>query len=308
MLLIRRTGPLDIHHQRSKLRVETMAFCICLRRYDHVKSMSPKIAHVVLEKWALIDDHPGLCRLEQLFLAQRAVFAVHTFALGSRSLLEYFGLSSGLSEQVLWSVTCQMVSTLRRVHAANLAVRTMDLKHTLCRMDVASHPVRMRVMFNCCGIVDALEYETCSRKPIAECQQEDIRNLGRLVLSLATGTEITAATDNDTLNRCERFCVTNYSREFHNLCFTLIRTPVPPSIVDISRAMAGRALDELDAAQMSLNQTEVALAAEYESGRALRLLLKLGFVNERPEFGPNRRWAQSGDCYVLTLFRDYGTQ
>ena len=28
-------------------------------------------------------------------------------------------------------------------------------------------------------------------------------------------------------------------------------------------------------------------------------------IQERPEFGPNRRWAQSGDCYVLTLFRDF---
>ena len=36
------------------------------------------------------------------------------------------------------------------------------------------------------------------------------------------------------------------------------------------------------------------------------MLLKLGFINERPEFGPNRRWQQSGDCYLLTLFRDYG--
>ena len=33
--------------------------------------------------------------------------------------------------------------------------------------------------------------------------------------------------------------------------------------------------------------------------------MKLGFINERPEFGPNRRWAQSGDCYVLSLFSDY---
>ena len=49
-----------------------------------------------------------------------------------------------------------------------------------------------------------------------------------------------------------------------------------------------------------------ALASEYESGRGLRLLLKLGFVNERPEFGVDTRWSESGDCYVLKLFRDYG--
>jgi PAB-dependent poly(A)-specific ribonuclease subunit 3 len=57
---------------------------------------------------------------------------------------------------------------------------------------------------------------------------------------------------------------------------------------------------------MTLDRTEAALSAEYESGRVLRLLLMMGFVNERPELGMNRRWTESGDCYVLKLFRDYG--
>jgi hypothetical protein len=87
---------------------------------------------------------------------------------------------------------------------------------------------------------------------------------------------------------------------------TLIRSQNPPSIIDVSRALSTRLLDELDGTQLALQRTEKALAGEYESGRALRLLLKLGFVNERPENGVNRRWSQSGDCYVLTLFRDYG--
>merc|ERR1711865_632763 len=86
---------------------------------------------------------------------------------------------------------------------------------------------------------------------------------------------------------------------------TLIRSQNPPSILDVSRVLSGRLMDELDSTQLSLLRTEKALSGEYESGRALRLLLKLGFVNERPENGGNRRWSQSGDCYVLTLFRDY---
>ena len=87
---------------------------------------------------------------------------------------------------------------------------------------------------------------------------------------------------------------------------TLIRTPTPPSILDVSRALAGRIMDEYNNAQVNMARMERTLASEYESGRMARLLLKLGFINERPEFGPNRRWAQSGDCYVLSLFRDYG--
>lgn len=72
---------------------------------------------------------------------------------------------------------------------------------------------------------------------------------------------------------------------------TLIKSARPPSILEVSRAIAHRAMDEQDAAYVTLDKTEMALSAEYESGRALRLLLKLGFVNERPEFGPNRRWS-----------------
>jgi hypothetical protein len=34
--------------------------------------------------------------------------------------------------------------------------------------------------------------------------------------------------------------------------------------------------------------------------------LKLAFVNERPEFGIDTSWSESGDCYILKLFRDYG--
>jgi PAB-dependent poly(A)-specific ribonuclease subunit 3 len=134
---------------------------------------------------------------------------------------------------------------------------------------------------------------------------EDVRKLGRLILSLATGTEITAISDQNTITRCERFCMQTYSRELHNLTMTLIRSQTPPGIIDICRALSTRLWDEMDLLGMGLQRTEQALGAEFEAGRMLRIMLKLGFINERPEFGPNRRWAQSGDCYILTLFRDY---
>jgi PAB-dependent poly(A)-specific ribonuclease subunit 3 len=155
------------------------------------------------------------------------------------------------------------------------------------------------------GIVDTLEFE--ARKHVVDLQNEDIRDLGRLILSLATGTEINGSSDAATIGQCERFLLQNYSRELHNLCMTLIRSqPRPPSIIDVCRATALHSFDEQDAVYQVLDRTERALASEFESGRALRLLLKLSFINERPEVGPNRRWAQSGDCYVLNLFRDYG--
>jgi len=269
----------------------------CLRRFENVKSVNAKIAATVMEQWAGL-EHPGIATLHQCFVAQRAVFFVHQYIPGTQSFLQIANPPS-LSEPVIWSAICQMVTVIRRVHGARLALRTLDLRHTLLQMDA----LRLKVFLNCLGIVDALEFE--SRKSLHELQAEDMRNFGRWILSIVTGTNITISTDSQTLQNCERYCMQNYSRELRHFIVTLIRSQNPPSILDVSRVLSGRLMDELDSTQLSLLRTEKALSGEYESGRALRLLLKLGFVNERPENGANRRWSQSGDCYVLTLFRDY---
>ena len=79
-----------------------------------------------------------------------------------------------------------------------------------------------------------------------------------------------------------------------------------PTIYDVCRAAANGTMDELDAMHSTVDVMHASLMAEYESGRALRLLLKLGFINERPEFGMDERWSETGDRYILKLFRDYG--
>lgn len=45
--------------------------------------------------------------------------------------------------------------------------------------------------------------------------------------------------------------------------------------------------------------------SELENGRLVRLLCKFGFINERPEFARDSRWSETGDRYIIKLFRDY---
>ena len=65
--------------------------------------------------------------------------------------------------------------------------------------------------------------------------------------------------------------------------------------------------------------------SELENGRLVRLLCKFGFINERPEsvifflmfcrllldvpfiirFDRDPRWSETGDRYIIKLFRDY---
>ena len=37
----------------------------------------------------------------------------------------------------------------------------------------------------------------------------------------------------------------------------------------------------------------------------MRSLVKLGFINERPEHNRDARWSETGDRYMIKLFRDY---
>lgn len=47
------------------------------------------------------------------------------------------------------------------------------------------------------------------------------------------------------------------------------------------------------------------MGKELENGRLVRLLSKMGFINERPEFDMEPGWAETGDRYLIKLFRDY---
>lgn len=41
------------------------------------------------------------------------------------------------------------------------------------------------------------------------------------------------------------------------------------------------------------------------NGRLFRVMAKLGFINERPEYRNNPQWSETGDRYLLKLFRDF---
>lgn len=55
----------------------------------------------------------------------------------------------------------------------------------------------------------------------------------------------------------------------------------------------------------AVDRLEGGLMSELENGRLFRLLCKFGFINERPEFALDPRWSETGDRYIIKLFRDY---
>lgn len=316
----------------------------CLRRLDSVRCVSHKIIQTVMNQWLSNEqdavtggvgngigfDHPGIVRWYKCFLSQRAVFFVHHYHAGSMTLQERFfnhgqqGQGGGvpLPESLIWSCAVQLVSAVRAVHGNNLAVRALQLNHILCTpeniMPMSSFGMyglpKLRLRINCVGIIDVLEFE--ARKGLDELQNADLRALGCILLSMTTGTEInvndiyrnnTTQQQSQILMEYFQFVQTNYSREMYILIHSLLNPTVPPSnIRGVAASMAMRAFDELDVAYDCIDNRHGSLTGIYESGRALRLMLKLAFVNERPEFGIDSNWSESGDCYILKLFRDFG--
>ena len=72
-----------------------------------------------------------------------------------------------------------------------------------------------------------------------------------------------------------------------------------------------------------MDHLEGEMMSELENARLVRLLTKFGFINERPEcvlvgtelsftltskiyrFARDPRWRETGDRYIIKLFRDY---
>jgi len=303
-----------------------------LRRYDNVKQcLSHKITSTISQKYSTLIKpssgacHPGICQLYDCFIHQRALFFVHDYCPNAVTLADAYlnnngdnGIISGsvmapLSERIIWSYVTQLVSVIRYMHSRRMACRSLQPQHVLLvgggggegMSDGSGRTTRRKVRVSCVGVMDVLEFE--ARKGVADLQREDMINLGELILSLTTRTHISSTTDPETYQSCVSFLAQNYSPDLQRLTMALLNhnPQQPPTLFNILNLITPYAWEELDCMSMECSGYEEELRHEYESGRSLRLLLKLGFVNERPEFGMDSQWAETGDRYVLKLFRDF---
>jgi len=206
-----------------------------------------------------------------------------------------------MPERLIWSYIIQLSSVLRTIHGAGLACRVVDpSKILLCG--------NSRLRINGCGIFDVLGFDA-SNSPTAmvpHFQQEDLLSLGKLVLALACYS--LQAVQRDNIQQSIEFVSHHYSSDLKNLIMYLLSSPPPShmkSINDIMPMIGARFYTQLDAAQLKCDVLEGELAKEMENGRLFRLITKLGIINERPEFQNDPSWSETGDRYLLKLFRDY---
>lgn len=218
--------------------------------------------------------HPSAQTIQQRFLQPKAG-AAHAIPVG---------------ESLLWRLLSQLLAGIRHVHSRNMAIRSVSAAHILL-----TSGARFRIAN--VGVVDVLEFE--SRKSLADLQREDFYRLGCVVLSVAARTTVGPKDVDSGMSLLQQ----HYSPDLCQVVGTLLAGT--RSADQLCHLMHDKICDELDFAMAASDALHLNLQNEYENGRLLRLLLKLGCINERPEHASAQAWSETGDRYVLKLFRDY---
>ena len=142
-----------------------------------------------------------------------------------------------------------------------------------------------------------LEFE--QRRSPAERQAEDLMRLGHVILALGIRSLVSPKIVELALSRMQQ----QYSTELIIIITSLLSGQGSASLH--LREASEHLADELDLTLAAADALHSHLRSEYDNGRVLRLLLQLGLINERPEYAHAPQWSETGDRYVLKLFRDY---
>jgi PAB-dependent poly(A)-specific ribonuclease subunit 3 len=227
---------------------------------------------------------------------------VHQFHPLAKTLAEHhfpqhrYGRPPNLPERVLLSYMVQLASALRTIHRENLAARSMDITKIILTD-------KNRIRLSACSIVDVLN----PVGSIEELQQEDLIQLGTLILSIATNIPPRNINLHDLRIPFDQLSRT-YSQDLKDRISWLLSPPQPgpPKTAEsLLFALSNVAVDLLESSLVTQDETMAYLGRELENGRLFRLMAKLGTINDRPEFDGDPAWSETGERYTIKLFRDY---
>ncbi|KAI3433530.1 hypothetical protein D9Q98_003340 [Chlorella vulgaris] len=225
------------------------------------------------------DYHPGAFTLEQAHILP---------AQGPQGLVR-----TPASEEQLWSYLVQLASGLRCIHSAGLAARPACLQPSKVLLCVAG-----RVRIGALGLPEVLA-EAPGFQDVAQLQRDDLAALGNLLLLLAcVGRGAPPSLE---------YLTAQFSRELCHVVAGLLASAEGSGFASwrsLLSALGDRVVEELDTAAQYSDGLMGEVQREAENGRLLRLLMKLNYICERPELGGDSQWAETGDRYLLKLFRD----
>jgi PAB-dependent poly(A)-specific ribonuclease subunit 3 len=213
---------------------------------------------------------------------------------GQHKVVRGRNIPEQVPEVVLWAYVTQLASALQAIHSRGLAARVISLSKILLTG-------KNRIRLNGCAILDVVQFE--SQVSVVQLQRQDLVNLGLLILSLGANTPDASQNFAKAMDQFKR----HYSKELQVAVVWLYSAmqnqerTIDQFISNISTQM----VTAFDGALQLDDQLNSEFSREVENARLFRLMAKLGFINERPEYEHDRQWSENGERYYLKLFRDY---
>ncbi|UJR21899.1 hypothetical protein I4U23_024970 [Adineta vaga] len=209
-----------------------------------------------------------------------------------------------LAESLIWEYVVQISSLIRTLHAASLSCRCLHLSRLLVDGDSKTGRTKSRVWLSGVGIFDILEGTI--QGAVHQHIQNDLQDFGRLILMLACNSIVGAQKEH--LQTSLEIVQRSYSPDLKNLILHFLvpsNTLKPRNINECMPMIGARFYAHIDNLHVRGDILENELAKELDSGRLFRLICKLNTVLERPEHSMNQAWSETGDRYILKLFRDF---
>ncbi|KAJ6137449.1 Zinc finger CCCH-type [Penicillium samsonianum] len=200
-----------------------------------------------------------------------------------------------IPEQVLWGYMTQIANGLKAIHANGLAARVLEPSKVLLT-------AKTRVRINACAILDVVQFDT--QRTMADLQRQDLVNFGQMILTLGANSPTVIHNPTKAMEHFTRA----YSPQLKNSVFWLLnglQKDQERTIDTFITGISSQLMSTFDSALHLDDQLNSDLGRELENGRIVRLMGKLGSINERPEYELDPRWSESGERYFLKLFRDY---
>ncbi|KAL8690146.1 MAG: hypothetical protein Q9218_004345 [Villophora microphyllina] len=202
--------------------------------------------------------------------------------------------ASHVPEHTLWSYIVQIANGLKAIHSTGLAARVIDASKILLTG-------QNRIRLNACAVLDVVQAD--ARQALADLQRLDLQLFGKLIIALGSNNMV----QQNQAKAMEVFSK-SYSPRLKEITTWLLDSTMPDLGHGIDKFLSMIASDLVTAFDSSLHQDdalETALAHELENSRLVRLITKINFINERPEYEHDRQWAEHGNRFVIRLFRDY---
>ncbi|XP_050312356.1 PAN2-PAN3 deadenylation complex subunit pan3 isoform X2 [Anthonomus grandis grandis] len=304
----------------------------CLRRIHGFRLQNAKFMTMV-ETWKKL-NHPNIVQLKEVFTTKafgdNSMVFVYSYYPGSETLMNKFFSNdqpgyldpfasdkstpmpysyqknnllrhqqiNKLSEALIWNYVMQLASALRSIHSSGLACRSLDPTKIILTS-------KNRLRLSCLAVMDVVIHEGTSVNHVAlvqHYQQQDLTSLGKLVLALAC--KSTMAVQRDNMPIALEMVQRSYSPDLHHLISTLLSNS-RKSVTDLMPTIGARFFSQLDNLHGHIDALDGELAKEVQNDRLFKLMAKLTTINERPEFNMESTWSETGDRYMLKLFRDY---